>query len=207
MTTSRNLILIILTLIFYSCSDSKKKEELWKTFCAFQTRNIPASIAHFDKLNDFDIVYQDKNTIGNRYNYPNTYVIGLYNNDKRSYDRTHTIEGFLPKDHYQLIKTTSDFYATDTTYLDNIQYTDTIYIDNKNISSLKDTMYCISKDDIQSSYKMNSKKYIVMIFRKTNKLKRDRTIGEYEMWKREIIRLEGDKIKTELIEQMNEHAF
>jgi hypothetical protein len=53
---------------------------------------------------------------------------------------------------------------------------------------------------------MKNKKYVALIYRKTNPLK-DSTIGDFAMWKREIIKLEVDTLKTETLEKMNEHLF
>jgi hypothetical protein len=118
----------------------------------------------------------------------------------------HVIKGFSPVENYKLVRKVSDYYTSDTTFLDNIQLTDTIYIDNKDVFLLKDTMYRISFDDRQSSYKMNEKKYIVLIYRKTSPIK-DSTTGNFTMWKREIVTLQNDKLRTETLNKMNEHLF
>ena len=144
-------------------------------FRAFEARDVPINIFTLDKLNEFDLLKQKQETIGERYNYPNTFVIGLYNYNTKTYDRVHVIDGFSPVENYKLVKVISDYYTSDTTFLDNIQLTDTINIDNKDAFLLKDTMYRISLNEMQSSYKMNDKKYIVLIYRKTNPLK-DSTI-------------------------------
>ncbi|HEY8690202.1 MAG TPA: hypothetical protein VIM07_13285, partial [Chitinophagaceae bacterium] len=38
-------------------------------------------------------------------------------------------------------------------------------------------------------------------------LSKDSTIGDFAMWKREIITLQGDTLKTETLNKMNEHLF
>ena len=179
---------------------------LCESFRSFYAREVPASIFNLDKLNEFDILSQNKKTIGESYNYPNTFVVGLYNNRQKIFDRIHVVEGFSPIANYKLIKTISNYYETDTTFLDNIQLTDTIYIDNKDAYLLKDTLRRFSINEMQSSYKMNSKKYIALIYRKTNPSK-DTSVGEFAMWKREIIRLQNDTLKTEALNKMNEHLF
>jgi hypothetical protein len=206
MTTSKLKIIIISTLAFCSCTDNNRRESLRDAFRAFEARDVPSNIFTVDKLNEFDLLRQKQETIDERYNYPNTFVIGMYNNNTKTYDRVHVIDGFSPIENYNLLKAVSDYYTSDTTFLDNIQLTDTINIDNKDVSSLKDTTYRISLNDMQSSYKMNDKKYIVLVFRKTNPLK-DSTIGNFAMWKREIVTLQSGNMKTETLNKMNEHLF
>lgn len=206
MTTLRLKIIIISALTFCSCSVNNKKESLRDAFRAFEARDVPIDIFTLDKLNEFDLLKQKQETIGERYNYPNTFVIGLYNYNTKTYDRVHVIDGFSPVENYKLVKVISDYYTSDTTFLDNIQLTDTINIDNKDAFLLKDTMYRISLNEMQSSYKMNDKKYIVLIYRKTNPLK-DSTIGDFTGWKREIVRFRNDTLKTEPLNKMNEHLF
>ena len=195
-----------MTLTFCSCNDNNKKESLRNSFTAFEARDVPTNIFTLDKLNEFDLLRQKQETIDDRYNYPNTFVIGIYNNNTKTYDRIHVIDGFSPIENYKLLKAVSNYYTSDTTYLDNIQLTDTINIDNKYVYSLNDTMYRISLNEMQSSYKMNSKKYIVLIYRKTNPLK-DSIIGDFAMWKREIVTLQNGNMKTESLNKMNEHLF
>lgn len=204
--THSKLISIFILLFFLSCTN-KRKQKLWKGFGWAQLREIPLDKATISKLNDFDIVYQNPKTIDSNWNYPNRYVVGLYNKSKGDYDRIHYIEGINAFANYQLIKTISDFYTSDTTYLDNIHFTDTITVDNTDVYLLKDTLHRLFINEMQASYKMKSKKYIVLIYRKTDPLKRDKIIGEYMMWKREMVRLENDSLKTELLDQMNEHIF
>jgi hypothetical protein len=206
MTTSRSTIFILLILTFCSCSDTKKKEELCEAFRAFNARDVPSNIFNLKTFKEFEILSQNRNSINESYNYPNTFVIGMYSNTNKSYDRIHVIEGFSPIENYKLIKAASDYYTSDTTYLDNIQLTDTIYIDNKDAYLLKDTIQRFSINEMQSSFKMKNKKYVALIYRKTNPLK-DSTIGDFAMWKREIIKLEVDTLKTETLEKMNEHLF
>jgi len=206
MTILRLKIIIISTLTFCSCSVNNKKESLRDAFRAFEARDVPINIFTLDKLHEFDLLKQKQETIDESYNYPNTFVVGLYNDNTKAYDRVHVIDGFSPVENYKLVKAVSDYYTSDTTFLDNIQLTDTINIDNKDVFLLKDTMYRISHNDMQSSYKMNDKKYIVLIYRKTNPLK-DSTIGDFTMWKREIVTLQNDNIKTETLNKMNEHLF
>jgi hypothetical protein len=205
MTTSRNIIFILFILTFCSCSDTKK-EELCESFRAFNARDVPSSIFNLKKYKEFDILSQTRNSISERYNYPNTFVIGMYYHENKSYDRIHIVEGFSPIKNYKLIKVASDYYTSDTTYLDNIQLTDTIYIDNKDAYLLRDTMQRFSINEMQSSYKMKDKKYVALIYRKTNPSK-DSTIGDFAMWKREIITLQADTLKTETLDKMNEHLF
>ena len=206
MTTSKLKIIIISTLTFCSCTDNNRRESLRDAFRAFEARDVPSNIFTVEKLNEFDLLRQKQETIDERYNYPNTFVIGMYNNNTKTYDRVHVIDGFSPIENYKLVKAVSDYYTSDTTFLDNIQLTDTINIDNKDVSSLKDTTYRISLNDMQSSYKMNDKKYIVLVYRKTNPLK-DSTIGDFAMWKREIVTLQSGIIETETLDKMNEHLF
>lgn len=206
MTTSKLKFVIIVTLTFCSCSNNDKKESLVYTLNAFEARDIPSNIFTLDKLNEFDLLKQKQETIDGSYNYPNTFVVGQYNDNRKAYDRVHVIDGFSPVENYKLVKEISDYYTSDTTFLDNIQLTDTIYIDNKDVFLLKDTMYRISYNDRQSSYKMNEKKYIVLIYRKTNPIK-DSTTGNFTMWKREIVTFQNDKVKTETLNKMNEHLF
>jgi hypothetical protein len=54
---------------------------------------------------------------------------------------------------------------------------------------------------------MKSKKYVVLIYRKTNPQKRDKITGEFMMWKREIVKFQKDSLKTEVLDKMNEYAF
>jgi hypothetical protein len=206
MTTSKLIIIIISNLALCSCTDNNRKESLRDAFRAFEARDVPTNIFTLDKLNEFDLLRQKQETIDERYNYPNTFVIGIYNNNTKTYDRVHVIDGFSPIENYKLVKAVSNYYTSDTTYLDNIQLTDTINIDNKDIYSLKDTTYRISLNDMQSSYKMNAKKYIVLIYRKTNPSE-DSTIGDFAMWKREIVTLQSGNMKTETLDKMNEHLF
>jgi hypothetical protein len=206
MTTSKFKFVIIATFTFYSCSNNDKKENLVYALNAFEARDITSNIFTLDKLNEFDLLKQKQETIDESNNYPNTFVIGLYNENTKAYDRVHVIEGFSPVENYKLVRKVSDYYTSDTTFLDNIQLTDTIYIDNKDLFLLKDTMYRISFDDRQSSYKMNEKKYIVFIYRKTSPIK-DSTTGNFTMWKREIVTLQNDKLRTETLNKMNEHLF
>ncbi len=206
MTTSKLKIVVIVTFAFYSCSKKDKKESLVSTLNAFEARDIPSNIFTLEKLNEFDLLKQKPETIDESYNYPNTFVIGLYNDNTKSYNRIHVLDGFSPVGNYKLVKEVSDYYTSDTTFLDNIQLTDTIYIDNKDIFLLKETMYRLSFDDRQSCYKMSDKKYIVLIYRKTNPTK-DSTIGNFAMWKREIVMLQNDKLKTVTLNKMNEHLF
>jgi hypothetical protein len=202
-----NLFLLIFILAFYSACDTKKKKELAESFSSFHARKVPANIFNITKLNEFDILSQGKNSTHENYDYPNTFVVGLYNDKTNIYDRKHVIEGFSPVENYNLIKIVSDFYTTDTTYLDNIQLTDTVNVDNKDIYLLKDTSKRISQNEIQTSFKLNSKKYLALIYRKTNTLLRDRLVGEFMMWKREIITYQNDTLKTERLQIMNEHVF
>jgi hypothetical protein len=206
MTTSKLKIVIIVTFAFCSCSNKDKKESLVYTLNAFEARDIPSNIFTLDKLNEFDLLKQKQETIDESYNYPNTFVVGLYNDNTKTYNRVHVIDGFSPVENYKLVKKVSDYYTSDTTFLDNIQLTDTIYIDNKDVFLLKDTKYRISFNDRQSCYKMNEKEYIVLIYRKTNPIK-DSTIGNFTMWKREIVTLQNDKVRTETLNKMNEHLF
>lgn len=206
MTTSKLKFFIIVTSVFCSCSNNDKKESLVYTLNAFEARDIPSNIFTLDKLKEFDLLKQKQETINESYNYLNTFVIGLYNENTKSFNRLHVIDGFSPVENYKLVKAVSDYYTSDTTFLDNIQLTDTIYIDNKDVFLLKDTMLRISFDDRQSSYKMNEKKYIVLIYRKTNPTK-DSTTGNFTMWKREIVTFQNDKLKTETLDKMNEHLF
>jgi hypothetical protein len=67
-------------------------------------------------------------------------------------------------------------------------------------------MQRFSINEMQSSYKMKDKKYVALIYRKTNPSK-DSTIGDFAMWKREIITLQADTLKTETLDKMNEHLF
>lgn len=205
MTTFRSTIFMLLILPFCSCSDTNKKEELCEAFRAFNARNVPSSIFNLKTFKEFDILSQNRNSINESYNYPNIFVVGMYNTNK-SYDRIHVIEGFSPIEDYKLIKAASDYYTSDTTYLDNIQLTDTIYIDNKDAYLLRDTIKRFSINEMQSSFKMKNKKYVALIYRKINPFK-DSTIGDFAMWKREIIKFQGDTLKTETIEKMNEHLF
>jgi hypothetical protein len=206
MTTSKLKIFIIVTFAFCSCSNKDKKESLVYTLNAFEARDIPSNIFTLDKLNEFDLLKQKQETIDESYNYPNTFVVGLYNDNTKTYNRVHVIDGFSPVENYKLVKEVSDYYTSDTTFLDNIQLADTIYIDNEDVFLLKDTMYRISFDDRQSCYKMNEKEYIVLIYRKTNPIK-DSATGNFTMWKREIVTLQNDKLKTETLNKMNEHLF
>jgi hypothetical protein len=206
MTTSKFKFVIIAAFTFYSCSNNDKKENLVYALNAFEARDITSNIFTLDKLNEFDLLKQKQETIDESNNYPNTFVIGLYNENTKVYDRVHVIKGFSPVENYKLVRKVSDYYTSDTTFLDNIQLTDTIYIDNKDLFLLKDTMYRISFDDRQSSYKMNEKKYIVLIYRKTSPIK-DSTTGNFTMWKREIVTLQNDKLRTETLNKMNEHLF
>ena len=78
-------------------------ERLNDAFRAFEARDVPNNIFTLDKLNEFDLLRQKKETIDERYNYPNTFVIGLYNNNTNTYDRIHVIDGFSPIKNYKLV--------------------------------------------------------------------------------------------------------
>lgn len=197
MKITKNIFFLFLTLILCSCIHTQKQEVLWESFCNYNMRNIPIRFARFEKLNEFDITYQNLHSFNDNYNYRNTYVLGLYNNDSNKYVRIHCIDGFSPKENYSLIKAVSDFYTTDTTYLSDIILT------NKLTPLLNDTMDCYNKNEIPSTIK----KYVAWVYRKTDIKKQKKYYFEYMVWKRIIVSFENGRLKTELIEELNKDEF
>ena len=113
MITTQSKLLLIFILTFCSCSN-KRKEDLREAFVSFHARDVPLDIFSLDKFNDFDILKQKKETIGERYYYPETFVLGLDSDNNNKYDRIHVIEGFSPVEEYKLVKVASDHYTTET---------------------------------------------------------------------------------------------
>jgi hypothetical protein len=178
MKLSKLTIYLILTL-FLSCTN-KRKEKLWDSFGWAQMRKIPLEKAAFSQLGWFDIVYQNPKTMDSEYNYPNCYVVGIYNASKAGYDQIHYTEGFNAFKNLALIKSISDFYNSDSTHLDNIQLADSSTI---------------------------PKSFLVLMYKKQLTKKRSNSTTEYMMWKRETVWVQNGRIRTELIEEMNIHLF
>jgi hypothetical protein len=113
---------LVLTYLLFLCllaSDSNlKKKLLWDEFEWAFMREIPMQAASFEKVNEFDVVFQKVYTYSNDIYYPDKYIIGIYQPSGFRFERVHLLSRVNPFLEYALVKSISDLYQTDSTYLD-----------------------------------------------------------------------------------------
>ena len=95
-----------------------RKEILWQEFEWAHMRDLPCSIAAYERVKNFDVVFQRASTFEADMYYPNTYMVGIYNPYAIHYERVHLLSRVNPFKEYDLVKAISDHYQTDSTYMD-----------------------------------------------------------------------------------------
>jgi hypothetical protein len=159
-----------------------RKEILWQEFEWAHMRELPSSMAHYQRLKEFDVVFQQLNSYEPETSYPYTYVIGLYKPSLGRFERTHLLSRVDPFEEYPLVKAVSDHYQTDTTYLD------VLLRNSKN--KLESVVYRKAKP---GTIQADSRSEV--------------SSEEYVMWKRERITLQNGHLTTRLIEKWNKERF
>ncbi|MBL0742728.1 hypothetical protein [Chryseolinea lacunae] len=202
----RTFLVLVFALALAACG-RKKKTDLCESFRLYEARHVPCHIFEVSDLNEFDVLSQKATEVDSGLNYPKTFAVGIFSVPRVKFTRTHIIDGFAPADHYEFIKALSDHYASDTTFLNNVQLVDVINVKNKNAVFLKDTLQRVSDNGRNSTFKMKAPTYVALVYRQTNPAKRSKWVGEYMTWKREIVSFANNQLHTETIELLNEKAF
>ena len=159
-----------------------RKHTLWHEFEWAHMRELPASIAGYQRLREFDVVFQQQQTYEPETQYQHTFVIGKYNPSLGRFERTHLLSRVNPFTEYALVKAISDYYQTDTTYLD-------VLLRNRK-NKLETVVFRKAKPESLLAVK-----------------EEERERGEFVMWKKERIVLKDGHISAKLIEQWNKPLF
>lgn len=114
----RNILLLTCLIFIISCSSNKRKEELTKNFV--DMRIVPSSILTIKKIDNYEIGYQDKSDLSERYNYPNNYVIGTLDESKKEYKYVTYIENLSPLENYDYVKSILKLFESDSTQIRTI---------------------------------------------------------------------------------------
>ncbi|QHT69679.1 hypothetical protein GXP67_25045 [Rhodocytophaga rosea] len=113
------LIVRYLLLLCLLASDSNlRKKLLWDEFEWAFMRDLPIQMASFERINEFDIAFQQAGTYTEDANYADKYIVGIYSPVGFRFERIHLLSRVNPFLEYSLVKTVSDLYQSDTTYLD-----------------------------------------------------------------------------------------
>lgn len=104
--------------LIISGDSNLRKEILWQEFEWAHMRDLPQSIAAYERVENFDVVFQRTNTYKADMYYPNTYLVGIYNPYSIHFERIHLLSRVNPFKEYDLVKAISDHYQTDSTYMD-----------------------------------------------------------------------------------------
>jgi hypothetical protein len=113
------VIFKFLLLLFLLAGDSNlRKKLLWDEFKWAFMRELPVEVANFDKVNEFDVAFQRVHTYTDDIYYPDKYIVGIYRPSSFRFERVHLLSRVNPFLEYSLVKSISDFYQTDSTYLD-----------------------------------------------------------------------------------------
>ncbi len=159
-----------------------RKKTLWQEFEWAHMRDLPASIAAYERLREFDIVFQQQQTYETDNQYPYTFVVGYYKTSLGRFERTHLLSRVNPFTEYELVKAVSDHYQTDTTYLD-------VLLRNRK-NKLESVVYRKAKTANQSALS-----------------EQETERGEFVMWKKERILIKDGHLTTRLVEQWNKQMF
>ena len=78
-------------------------------------RIVPSSILTVKLIENYEIGYQNKSDISERYNYPNNYVIGVLDKSKNDYKYITYVKNISPIDNYEYVKSVLDSFESDST--------------------------------------------------------------------------------------------
>jgi hypothetical protein len=159
-----------------------RKQVLWQEFEWAHMRELPASMAGYNRLREFDIVFQQPYTYEPDTQFPHTYIVGMYKPSLGRFERTHLLSRVNPFTEYALVKAVSDYYQTDTTYLD-------VLLRNR-------------KNTLESVVFRKAKPENLLTVGEE-----ERERSEFVMWKKERILIKDGHVSVRLIEQWNKQLF
>jgi hypothetical protein len=114
----KTILRYLLLLCLLGSDSNLRKKLLWNEFEWAFMRDLPQQMASFEKVNEFDVAFQQVNTYTDDAYYPDKYMVGVYNPSGFRFERVHLLSRVNPFLEYALVKKVSDLYQTDTTYLD-----------------------------------------------------------------------------------------
>jgi hypothetical protein len=159
-----------------------RKEILWKEFEWAHMRQLPTGVTTYHRLKEFDIVFLQPGSQEPETPYSHTFVVGKYTSSKGCFERTHLLSRVNPFTEYELVKAVSDYYQTDSTYLD-------VLLRNRK-NKLESVVYRKARTDTTQAEG------------RSTVLKE-----EFVMWKKERILLTNGNLTTRLIEKWNKERF
>ena len=114
----KKLVRYLLLMCLLASDSNLRKKLLWDEFEWAFTRDLPIQLASFEKINEFDVAFQQVGTYTDDAHYSDKYIVGIYRPATFRFERVHLLSRVNPFLEYSLVKTVSDMYQTDSTYLD-----------------------------------------------------------------------------------------
>lgn len=108
----------LIILLLLTGDTNLRKKILWEEFEWAFMQELPRSTAVSERVQEFDVVFQQASTYDQENYYPDRYMIGIYQHVNNRFERIHLLKRVNPFREYKLVKAISDLYQSDSTYLD-----------------------------------------------------------------------------------------
>ncbi|TYZ14546.1 hypothetical protein FY528_02130 [Hymenobacter lutimineralis] len=179
----RELLIItgLILIVTGGALEYHRRQLLWEEFAIAHDRLfIDRKYAAFTYANGMAVAMQAPGTVEEDYNFANTFVVGInYQWSRQRYERLLRLVGLDPRREAVFIRAASDYYQSDSTYLDGLS------------RSGKTTEALIYRKTDPAKVADMPKPEVF----------------NYMVWRRERVTLQNGRIQARLIEEMNQEHF